>query len=91
LHPIVRYRRTPAEKEVLSGAQRHIIRYLPCFRKGNRYRSRPLPKGRLRAGDDRPDGGRNDYLFHRLDVLLNGLIERGYEVVPVSTLMDNAR
>jgi peptidoglycan/xylan/chitin deacetylase (PgdA/CDA1 family) len=44
-----------------------------------------------RPGDDRPDGGRNDYLFHRLDVLLNGLIERGYEVVPVSTLMDNAR
>ena len=44
-----------------------------------------------RPGDDRPDGGREDYLFHRLDVLLNGLIERGYSVVPVSTLMDNAR
>lgn len=44
-----------------------------------------------RPGDDRPDGGREDYLFHRLDVLLNGLIERGYTVVPVSTLMDNAR
>ncbi len=44
-----------------------------------------------RPGDDRPDGGRNDYLFHRLDVLLNGLIERGFSVVPVSTLMDNAR
>jgi peptidoglycan/xylan/chitin deacetylase (PgdA/CDA1 family) len=44
-----------------------------------------------RPGDDRPDGGRNDYLFHRLDVLINGLIERGYDAVPVSTLMDNAR
>ncbi len=44
-----------------------------------------------RPGDDRPDGGRDDYLFHRLDVLINGLIERGYDAVPVSTLMDNAR
>lgn len=44
-----------------------------------------------RPGDDRPDGGREDYLFHRLDVLLNGLIERGYEIVPVSTLMEHAR
>lgn len=44
-----------------------------------------------KPGDDRPDGGRDDYLFHRLDVLLNGLIERGYDAVTVSTLMDNAR
>jgi peptide subunit release factor 1 (eRF1) len=44
-----------------------------------------------KPGDDRPDGGRNDYLFQRLDVLINGLIEQGYEIVPVSTLMDNAR
>lgn len=44
-----------------------------------------------RPGDDSPDGGRRDYLFHRLDVLINGLIERGYEIVPVSTLMEHAR
>ena len=44
-----------------------------------------------KPGDDRPAGGREDYLFQRLDVLMNGLIERGYEIVPVSTLMDNAR
>ncbi len=44
-----------------------------------------------KPGDDRPDGGRNDYLFQRLDVLINELIERGYRIVPVSTLMDNAR
>lgn len=44
-----------------------------------------------RPGDDRPDGGREDYLFHRLDLLIDGLIERGYDAVPVSTLMDNAR
>ena len=44
-----------------------------------------------RPGDDRVDGGRDDYLFQQLDVVLNSLIERGYSVVPVSTLMDNAR
>ena len=43
-----------------------------------------------KASDDRIDGGRDDYLFHRLDVLINALLERGYEVVPISTLMDNA-
>jgi peptidoglycan/xylan/chitin deacetylase (PgdA/CDA1 family) len=42
-------------------------------------------------GSDRRDGGRADYLFHRLDVLIDGLIERGYEMVDVSTLRDNAR
>lgn len=44
-----------------------------------------------RPGDDRPDGGRNDYLFQRLDLVLNTIIERGYEIVPVSTLMDHAQ
>jgi peptidoglycan/xylan/chitin deacetylase (PgdA/CDA1 family) len=36
-------------------------------------------------------GGRDDYLFQRLDILINGLLERGYEVVPVSTLLEHAR
>ncbi|MFW5695549.1 MAG: polysaccharide deacetylase family protein [Alkalispirochaeta sp.] len=44
-----------------------------------------------KPGDDRPDGGRQDYLFHRLDVLMNALIEQGYEIVPISTLMEHAR
>lgn len=43
-----------------------------------------------RPGDDTPYGGREDYLFQRLDVLLNNLIEQGYDVVPVSTLLDRA-
>jgi peptidoglycan/xylan/chitin deacetylase (PgdA/CDA1 family) len=34
--------------------------------------------------------GRDDYLFGKLDVLLNGLIEKGYTAVTVSTLMDHA-
>jgi hypothetical protein len=44
-----------------------------------------------RPGDDRPDGGRDDYLFTKLDILLNNLIERGYSMVPVSEIKDRAR
>jgi peptidoglycan/xylan/chitin deacetylase (PgdA/CDA1 family) len=44
-----------------------------------------------RPGDDRPDGGRDDYLFNKLDILLNNLIERGYSMVPVTELIDRAR
>ncbi len=44
-----------------------------------------------KPGDGMPDGGRDDYLFDRLDVLLNSLMYRGYSVVPVSTLMERAR
>ena len=36
-------------------------------------------------------GGREDYLFQRLDILINGLLAQGYDVVPVSTLIENAR
>jgi len=36
-------------------------------------------------------GARDDYLFQKLDVLLNALIERGYTAVTVSTLKDHAK
>jgi hypothetical protein len=36
-------------------------------------------------------GGRPDYLFLRLDVLLDALVRSGYTVVPVSTLMEHAK
>jgi peptidoglycan/xylan/chitin deacetylase (PgdA/CDA1 family) len=36
-------------------------------------------------------GGRADYLFLRLDVLLDALVRSGYTVVPVSTLMEHAK
>ena len=35
-------------------------------------------------------GGRQDYLYNRLGVLLDALIRGGYSVVPVSTLIDHA-
>jgi hypothetical protein len=37
------------------------------------------------------DPGREDYLFHRLDALINGLISLGYSIVPVTDLIDHAR
>jgi peptidoglycan/xylan/chitin deacetylase (PgdA/CDA1 family) len=40
---------------------------------------------------DAARGGRDDYLFQKLDVLINGLLDSGYDVVPVSTLLENAQ
>ncbi|MFP4484644.1 MAG: polysaccharide deacetylase family protein [Spirochaetaceae bacterium] len=37
------------------------------------------------------DAERDDYLFQHLDLLINRLIERGYDVVPVSTLIEHAQ
>jgi peptidoglycan/xylan/chitin deacetylase (PgdA/CDA1 family)/WD40 repeat protein len=36
-------------------------------------------------------GGRVDYLYLRINVLLDALVREGYRVVPVSTLMEHAR
>jgi peptidoglycan/xylan/chitin deacetylase (PgdA/CDA1 family) len=36
-------------------------------------------------------GGRGDYLFLRIEVLLDALIRSGYSVVPVSTVIEHAR
>jgi peptidoglycan/xylan/chitin deacetylase (PgdA/CDA1 family) len=40
---------------------------------------------------DEARGGRDDYLFQKLDLLINGLLSQGYAVVPVSTLVQHAR
>ncbi len=37
-----------------------------------------------------PAGGREDYLYNELPLLLNALLLEGYEIVPVSTLMKHA-
>jgi peptidoglycan/xylan/chitin deacetylase (PgdA/CDA1 family) len=37
------------------------------------------------------DGRRDDYLFQRLDLVINELTRRGYAIVPVSTLIEHAR
>ncbi len=38
-----------------------------------------------------PPGRREDYLFQKLDLLIDGLLRRGYSVVPVSQLIEHAR
>ncbi len=37
------------------------------------------------------DDGKTDYLFTNLDLLINSLVLLGYEIVPVSTLIEHAR
>jgi peptidoglycan/xylan/chitin deacetylase (PgdA/CDA1 family)/WD40 repeat protein len=36
-------------------------------------------------------GGRGDYLFLKIDVLLDALVRSGYSVVPVSTIIEHAK
>lgn len=38
-----------------------------------------------------PSGGRDDYLFGKIDVLLDALMREGFQSVPVSVLVDHAR
>lgn len=38
-----------------------------------------------------PEGGRTDYLFLELPLLINALEELGYDIVPVSTLIEHAK
>jgi peptidoglycan/xylan/chitin deacetylase (PgdA/CDA1 family) len=42
-------------------------------------------------GESSAYGGRDDYLFQKLDLLINRLTERGYDIVPISTLIEHAR
>ncbi|MBU0927313.1 MAG: polysaccharide deacetylase family protein [Spirochaetes bacterium] len=37
-----------------------------------------------------PDGGREDYMFNELPLLINAMLAGGYEIVPVSVLMKHA-
>lgn len=39
----------------------------------------------------KPENGRGDYLFQCVEVLINDLISSGYQIVPVSSLMDMAK
>jgi peptidoglycan/xylan/chitin deacetylase (PgdA/CDA1 family) len=41
--------------------------------------------------DDNPALGRDDYVFSHLDLLINNLMQRGYSLVPVSTLIEASR
>jgi peptidoglycan/xylan/chitin deacetylase (PgdA/CDA1 family) len=38
-----------------------------------------------------PSGERDDYLFQKLDLLIDELLDRGYQIVTVSNLIENAK
>jgi peptidoglycan/xylan/chitin deacetylase (PgdA/CDA1 family) len=38
-----------------------------------------------------PEGGRDNYFFNEIDLLINGLIGEGYDIVPISTLIEHSR
>jgi peptidoglycan/xylan/chitin deacetylase (PgdA/CDA1 family) len=44
-----------------------------------------------RTDDSAASDSRNDYLFQKLDLLINQLLARGYEFVSVSEMMDHAQ
>jgi len=41
--------------------------------------------------DENPGLSREDYLFNSLDILINNLLQRGYSIVPVSSLIEALR
>ena len=44
-----------------------------------------------KPGDSKVGSWRDDYLFQKLDLLINLLVSRGYKIVPVSVLLDRSR
>ena len=70
--------------------------YLPSAELVERIMAEKLPGSivSMTVGKPRGDGilsERRDYLFHSLDLLINNLLQRGYNIVPVSTLLEHAR
>jgi peptidoglycan/xylan/chitin deacetylase (PgdA/CDA1 family) len=65
--------------------------YLPASRLVERIIELKKPGSIVPILAGTPQGYREDYLFQRLDLLINALLARGYEVVPVSVLMESSR
>jgi peptidoglycan/xylan/chitin deacetylase (PgdA/CDA1 family) len=65
--------------------------YLPASRLIERIMDKKKPGSIIPILTGTPAGYREDYLFQKLDLLINALLARGYEIVPVSVLMENRR
>jgi len=65
--------------------------YMPASRLVERIVEKKKPGSIVPILAGTPGGYREDYLFQKLDVLINALLAKGYEVVPVSVLMESAR
>ena len=48
------------------------------------------PGSIIRSDSESPTGGRDDYLYRELALLIDDLIGAGYRIVPVSTLIEHA-
>ncbi len=65
--------------------------YMPASRLVERIVEKKKPGSIVPILAGVPSGYREDYLFQKLDLLINALLAKGYEVVPVSALMENSR
>ena len=64
--------------------------YLPASKLVERVVKQKKPGSIVPVLVGRPDGERDDYFFHKLDLLIDALIKRGYYIVPVSVLIEHA-
>jgi peptidoglycan/xylan/chitin deacetylase (PgdA/CDA1 family) len=73
----------------MSFTARHL--YLPAARLVERVIAEKKPGSVVPILVGTPKGIREDFLFQKLDLLIDGLMEKGYRVVPVTTLIEHAR
>jgi peptidoglycan/xylan/chitin deacetylase (PgdA/CDA1 family) len=65
--------------------------YFPAAELVERIVDRKKPGSILPILAGKPGGVREDYLFQKVDLLVDALLSRGYAVVTVSSLMEHAR
>jgi peptidoglycan/xylan/chitin deacetylase (PgdA/CDA1 family) len=65
--------------------------YFPAAELVERIVARKKPGSILPVLAGKPGGMREDYLFQKVDLLVDALLSRGYAVVTVSSLMEHAR
>jgi len=65
--------------------------YLPAIKLVERILKEKKPGSIISMAAGIPKGEREDYLFQKLDILINALLNLGYSIVPVSTLIEHAK
>jgi len=65
--------------------------YMPTGQLIERIIKKKKPGSIISIRIGQTEGQREDYIFHHLDVLLNGLLSLGYSVVPASELIEHAK
>ncbi len=65
--------------------------YLPTAEIVERVMAKKKPGSIVPVRIGVPEGGREDYLFAELDLLIDSLLGEGYEIVPASALIEHAK